>query len=242
MSTLACVPAVGHDIARESELDKISSETTLYLKEYRTSDNISVFWHKSIKSLPPAPTIIIGQEFLDTFPVYQFVRDKNKNWRELLVDIDEGSESPLHFRYVVASQPTPAVLTLLDIIQLYSSMSVSSSFHKGNSKALRERSTVSADAGIDINSGEDGISSGLEISPLCLSLVEEVARFLLLNKGCALFIDYGENYSQVIRTISKQSEACSLTFFRLLGRHAPGIQEAPAMPPFVHSRRSRSHR
>jgi SAM-dependent MidA family methyltransferase len=42
--------------------------------------------------------VYVGQEILDAFPVYQFVKTDGA-WREKMVDVDFEPDSPLHFRY-----------------------------------------------------------------------------------------------------------------------------------------------
>lgn len=54
----------------------------------------------------------ISTEFLDTFPVHQFVYKENK-WREKLVDMDFSAASPFHFKLVLSPTPTPAARTLI---------------------------------------------------------------------------------------------------------------------------------
>ncbi len=47
-------------------------------------------WHGSIADVPPGPTIIIGNEFLDVLPVEQFVK-RDGQWRRRAVAVD-GNE------------------------------------------------------------------------------------------------------------------------------------------------------
>jgi len=53
-----------------------------------------------------APSIILGQEFLDCMPVRHFVKTE-KGWCEKLVD-EAPADSPKHFRFVLSKGPTPA--------------------------------------------------------------------------------------------------------------------------------------
>ena len=63
-----------------------------------------VSWHSSLEDVPRGvPTLFIGQEVLDAFPPYQFVKT-GEGWREKLVDLDDSGG----FRFVLAPQPTPA--------------------------------------------------------------------------------------------------------------------------------------
>ena len=49
--------------------------------------------------------VFAGQEFLDAFPVNQFVKTGGV-WREKLVDVDSGLDSPYHFRAVISPVDT----------------------------------------------------------------------------------------------------------------------------------------
>ena len=52
-----------------------------------------VAWHSSLEDVPHGiPTLFIGQEVLDAFPPYQFVRTA-EGWREKLVDLDDQEAS-----------------------------------------------------------------------------------------------------------------------------------------------------
>lgn len=66
--------------------------------------NYSLQWHSSIDSLPldGAPTLVLGQEFLDALPVYQFQYKEDVGWNEILVDANESDG----FRLVVSREPT----------------------------------------------------------------------------------------------------------------------------------------
>lgn len=49
------------------------------------------YWHDSLADVPPSPTLIIGNEFLDCLPVRQFVK-KAESWHERVVSIDENRD------------------------------------------------------------------------------------------------------------------------------------------------------
>ena len=48
-----------------------------------------VLWHSSLDAVPPAPSLIVGNEFLDCLPVRQFVR-RGASWRERGVTLAGG--------------------------------------------------------------------------------------------------------------------------------------------------------
>ena len=52
--------------------------------------NIPVFWHASVETIPPGPTIIIANEFFDALPVRHYVNQAG-GWRERLVGLDARS-------------------------------------------------------------------------------------------------------------------------------------------------------
>ena len=78
-------------------------------------NGIPIKWYNFLREIPnDVPTLYIGQEFLDTFPVHQFVYTKS-GWRERLVDIDSSSDSKAqqHFKFVLSPSITPAILSIL---------------------------------------------------------------------------------------------------------------------------------
>lgn len=48
-------------------------------------------WYEQIEDVPPGPTILIANEFLDCLPVRQFVK-KPEGWHERVVSLDEAGE------------------------------------------------------------------------------------------------------------------------------------------------------
>eukprot|EP00981_Chlorochromonas_danica_P012167 scaffold4592_cov169-Ochromonas_danica.AAC.3 len=82
-------------------------------KLYLSQDGVEVVWQTYFHQTPQdAPFLVIGQEFLDAFPVHQFVYTTH-GWREKLIDIDGSESSPYHFRVVLANKETPAAVSLL---------------------------------------------------------------------------------------------------------------------------------
>ena len=80
-----------------------------------TPRGIPINWYYTFNQLPDdseQPCLVVAQEFLDVFPVHQFVY-KDGLWLEKLVDVDHTAESPLHFRMVLSQAPTPASITLM---------------------------------------------------------------------------------------------------------------------------------
>ena len=92
------------------------------MKERRTSvtsRGVPISWYYSLNQLSDQgsdinepPRLIIAQEFLDVFPVHQFVYSKG-GWLEKLVDVDNSEDNPYLFRLVLSQSPTPASMSLL---------------------------------------------------------------------------------------------------------------------------------
>ena len=133
----------------------------------------AVAWHSFFSEAPrDAPLLVLAQEFLDVFPVHQFVRG-GRGWTETLVDVDDAPASPLYFRRCLAPSATPAVKAILDARS-----------EPGGVYAYLCAAADRADA------PEEGL--GLEVSPLALSTLQQVAGALRACTGAALLIDYGE--------------------------------------------------
>lgn len=74
-------------------------------------------WHESVPACDdindevPPPTLFVAHELLDAMPAHQFVRTPS-GWREKLIDVDDATDSPHYFRYVLAPTTTPASAAL----------------------------------------------------------------------------------------------------------------------------------
>jgi NADH dehydrogenase [ubiquinone] 1 alpha subcomplex assembly factor 7 len=154
------------------------------------------------------PTFAVGQEFLDAFPVHQFVYTK-KGWREKLVDIDMSSESPYHFRAVLSPNVTPATKVILggegfdrrgrsrsmqpapgDLVRGVASAKETVT----QTNSVDDKSATSNPLNLPPKSLQEGDS--IEICPLALAICEDIAHRVTRVGGVALFIDYGENFTQ----------------------------------------------
>lgn len=149
----------------------------------KTAQGTPVSWYYMLQQIPEqesVPTLVIGQEFLDAFPVHQFVYT-SKGWREKLVDVDSTANSPFFFRIVLSSSATPAIKALLMRESL-----------------LLRQPTAAAAHGTWQSPIPEGLSEndGIEISPLALATCEDVAKRIHKTRGAALFLDYGEDFTQ----------------------------------------------
>lgn len=126
-----------------------------------TPQGIRVAWYNFLTQVPNCtiPEIIIGQEFLDAFPVHQFVYTK-AGWREKLIDVDNSPQSEFHFRPVLAKKVTPAVKTL---IQGNRSLDITSTM-KRDSLLLRKQQGVAVAASRLVDSSPTSASRSKEIS------------------------------------------------------------------------------
>lgn len=193
---------------------------------YKTKNDINISWHNFLDEITSEnPCLIIGQEFLDAFPVHQFIYTPD-GWREKLVDIDNEysstTENPnpskYHFRIVTSPSATPATRIILGRDNLKNKNILSMSKEKNpqeliglldrenlkrNIEVIEGKSTTQDSQHItDSNNGDSSetslLSSGdeIEICPLALATCEDIA--IRVNKfgGAALIIDYGVNFTQ----------------------------------------------
>ncbi|KAH8046244.1 protein-arginine omega-N symmetric methyltransferase [Aureococcus anophagefferens] len=71
-------------------------------------------WHESLDEIDDdgVPTLLVGQEVLDAFPAYQFVKTDN-GWREKLVDLADAGRTA-SVRPGAAAAPAPRALAAAD--------------------------------------------------------------------------------------------------------------------------------
>lgn len=76
-----------------TNIDTVTKQTIIDSHCYQTTTGINIHWHSFLNQVPSdVPAIIIGQEFLDAFPVHQFTYTE-KGWREKLVDINRSANN-----------------------------------------------------------------------------------------------------------------------------------------------------
>jgi SAM-dependent MidA family methyltransferase len=99
---LECISSIHH---QESKDEKV----------VKTSHGIPIHWHQYLREVPNGPSIFLGHEILDAFPVHQFVQSANsKHWREKFVDVDFSLSTPYHFRFVQSPSPTSAMTLFME--------------------------------------------------------------------------------------------------------------------------------
>lgn len=196
---------------------------------------IPIYWHHMLQQIPDdenIPSLVVGQEFLDTFPVHQFVYTKN-GWREKLVDIDT-SDSPFYFRLVLSNNATPAVQALMMNRGDEPSFDPAPFAQKRELNAMLKNMPLQRDVADLRGHIPEGLheNDGIEISPLALATCEDIAKRICKTRGAALLIDYGENFTQAdsLRAFKKH------TIMNILSE--PGITDITADVDFSACRKA----
>jgi NADH dehydrogenase [ubiquinone] 1 alpha subcomplex assembly factor 7 len=184
------------------------SKTPNGITRMTNEDGIPISWYDSFSQVSNTdPILLVAQEFLDVFPVHQFVYT-NKGWREKLVDVDRSMESTMHFRHVLSPSETPAARALLGE---GSSTAALRNRENLESETQTASSSSSSDAQAGLASDANGkLTAGdeIEISPLALSTIEYVSKRIMTSRGAVLLIDYGEEFTQgdSLRAFKKHSQ------------------------------------
>jgi hypothetical protein len=92
-----------------------------------------------------------------------------------------STQYPYHFRLVLSPAETPAIKSLIK---------------SENPQVKALLGTIASSTKFAGDSPKAKIGDGLEISPLALAIVEDIAQRIVATKGAALFIDYGEDFLQ----------------------------------------------
>ncbi|POM71079.1 Protoporphyrinogen oxidase [Phytophthora palmivora] len=144
--------------------DKTAPENTMRLPD----NGPTVRWHTDFANVPHGPSLMIAQELFDALPVHQFEYTE-RGWCERLVDIDfeDGGD---HFRFVLSPGPTPATRVYI-----------------GREKLFDPSAALSHVA-------ETHISDKIEISPVSIALVQDMAKRISQSGGGALIVDYGYDH------------------------------------------------
>jgi NADH dehydrogenase [ubiquinone] 1 alpha subcomplex assembly factor 7 len=184
------------------------SKTPNGITRMTNEDGIPISWYDSFSQVSNTdPILLVAQEFLDVFPVHQFVYT-NKGWREKLVDVDRSMESTMHFRHVLSPSETPAARALLGEGSSTAALRNRENLESGTQTAS---SSSSSDAQAGLASDANGkLTAGdeIEISPLALSTIEYVSKRIMTSRGAVLLIDYGEEFTQgdSLRAFKKHSQ------------------------------------
>ena len=173
------------------------SKSTKGVTRMTNVDGIPISWYSTFSQVSNSdPVLLVAQEFLDVFPVHQFVYTK-KGWREKLVDIDLSS-SPLHFRQVLSPKETPAARALLGEGMGTGAQRNREKLNSVPMIPIEGNVTDGEDSASSNNSIKDQLKVGdeIEISPLALSTIEYISKRVIASRGAVLLIDYGEQFTQ----------------------------------------------
>ncbi len=157
-------------------------------------------WHDDIRQVPVgSPLVIFAQELLDALPVHQFEYTA-EGWRERLVDVDEDPKSSHHFKFALSPGPTPAVQHLESTMPEKLQALLDDAAAAPPSPAAVETTTTEEEGEAKNPEEEDvekrKLGTSLEVCPLALQIVQQVAERVARTGGAALFVDYGEDHAQ----------------------------------------------
>ncbi|GLE03746.1 hypothetical protein PINS_up012648 [Pythium insidiosum] len=168
----------------------------------RIPDGPVVQWHDDLANVPRKPSLYIAQELFDALPVHQFEYTA-RGWCERLVDVDYGDGDD-HFRFVVSPGPTPATRVYIGREKLFDPASLPSPSQAaaaaaaagadGAEPALPIRRLDVADMGAPVRTAQAQIGDNIEVSPVGIALVQDIAKRVAEHGGGALIVDYGHDH------------------------------------------------
>ncbi|KAF1790528.1 S-adenosyl-L-methionine-dependent methyltransferase [Phytophthora cactorum] len=148
------------------------------------------------------PSLMIAQELFDALPVHQF-EYTDRGWRERLVDIDfeDGGD---HFRFVLSPGPTPATRVYIGREKLFdpsTALSHVAETHISGVEDLKkmqdtvvQRLDVADVTGTPVHTAQAQVGDKIEISPVSIALVQDMAKRISQSGGGALVVDYGYDH------------------------------------------------
>ena len=86
------------------DIHLVETSPLLAARQRKTLKDTPTSWHTDIGTVPPGPTILIANEFLDALPVRQFVMTP-KGWRERVVGMADG-----RLAFGLAPDPVPPAI------------------------------------------------------------------------------------------------------------------------------------
>ncbi|KAG3026628.1 hypothetical protein JG687_00010142 [Phytophthora cactorum] len=178
--------------------DKTAPENTMRLPD----NGPTVRWHADFANVPHGPSLMIAQELFDALPVHQF-EYTDRGWRERLVDIDfeDGGD---HFRFVLSPGPTPATRVYIGREKLFdpsTALSHVAETHISGVEDLKkmqdtvvQRLDVADVTGTPVHTAQAQIGDKIEISPVSIAMVQDMAKRISQSGGGALVVDYGYDH------------------------------------------------
>ncbi|KAL4171147.1 hypothetical protein KRP22_009245 [Phytophthora ramorum] len=178
--------------------DKTAPENTMRLPD----NGPTVRWHADFANVPHGPSLMIAQELFDALPAHQF-EYTDRGWCERLIDADY-EDSGDHFRFVLSPGPTPATRVYIGREKLFDptqALSHVAETHisgvedlKKMQGAVVQRLDVADVAGTPVRTAQAQVGDKIEISPVSIALVQDMAKRISQSGGGALIVDYGYDH------------------------------------------------
>lgn len=96
---------------RSTETKKEDLDSVPYYRKGESVSGIEIFWYRQLEDVPKSFSIFLAHEFFDVLPVHKFQRT-DKNWREILINVDKTKENS--FRFVSSNAVTPMLNLFLN--------------------------------------------------------------------------------------------------------------------------------
>ncbi|CAH0493251.1 unnamed protein product [Peronospora farinosa] len=190
-------------IQQETLKCKPIDDTKVLENTMRLPDNGPMIrWHADFANVPHGPSLMIAQELFDALPVHQF-EYTDRGWCERLVDVDfdDGGD---HFRFVLSPGPTPATRVYIGREKLFdptTALSHVAETHISSVEDLKKmeetvirRLDVADVAGTPVRTAQAQVGDKIEISPVSIALVQDMAKRIAQSGGGALIVDYGYDH------------------------------------------------
>lgn len=79
------------DCAVAAHVYMLEKSPALKIVQQKKLDKYRVHWVENISSLPTLPAVVVGNEFLDCFPIRQFIKQHNGTYHERAVEIQNNT-------------------------------------------------------------------------------------------------------------------------------------------------------
>ena len=105
---------VSPECAKAVNCHLIEISPTLHEKQAETlsAATCPISWHTQLVQVPPGPSIIVANEFLDALPIRQFVK-RGAQWHERLITVDDQNR----FQFTLSQTPASPLPFPLDNIK-----------------------------------------------------------------------------------------------------------------------------
>jgi NADH dehydrogenase [ubiquinone] 1 alpha subcomplex assembly factor 7 len=147
-------------------------------------------WHERLAEVPPAPTLLIANEFFDVLPVHQYVRTA-QGWAERRVGLDLGPARPRDRGRPPASTDTDGQEAAAG--GAGGEAAAGGAAEGGGRLAFVPVPVETPD--LPPAMGDAGCGEIVEVCPAAERLAEAIAARIARQDGAALIIDYGPSRS-----------------------------------------------